>query len=69
MIPCSQIESIKELKDKCSLIEKSHIRLTITQQQVLKKQDSIDNKLTWFFSTFVGSLIIIVLYYVFGING
>lgn len=72
MIPCSQVETIKEIKEnvkKIDIIEKSHIRLTIIQQQILKRQDNVDNKLGWLLALLVSTLVAIVLFLGFGIGG
>lgn len=72
MIPCSQVDTIKEIKEnvkKIDIIEKSHIRLTIIQQQILKRQDNVDNKLSWLLALLVSTLLAIVLFLGFGIGG
>lgn len=72
MLPCTQVETIKEIKQdlkKIEIIEKSHIRLTVIQQQILKKQEIVDSKLSWLLFTIITALITIVLFYVFGIGG
>lgn len=72
MIPCSQIETIKEIKEnvkKIDIIEKSHIRLTIIQQQILRRQDNVDSKLSWLLALLVSTLLAIVLFLGFGIGG
>lgn len=72
MIPCAKEEIIQEVREKAKkidIIEKSHIRLTVIQQQILKKQDRVDNKLTWLLGLVFTSLITIVLFLGFGIGG
>lgn len=72
MIECTQVETIKEIKQdlkKIEIIEKSHIRLTVIQQQILKKQEIVDSKLSWLLFTLITTLLAIVLFYVFGIGG
>lgn len=72
MIPCTQVENIREIKEdikKIDIIEKSHIRLTIIQQQILKKQDKVDNKLSWLLGVFITALVAIVLFLTYGIGG
>lgn len=72
MIECTQVDTIKEIKQdlkKIEIIEKSHIRLTVIQQQILKKQEIVDNKLSWLLFTLITTLLAIVLFYVFGIGG
>lgn len=72
MIECTQIDTIKEIKQdlkKIEIIEKSHIRLTVIQQQILKKQETVDSKLSWLLFTLITTLLAIVLFYVFGIGG
>lgn len=72
MIPCTQQDNIREIREdikKIDIIEKSHIRLTIIQQQILKKQDKVDNKLSWLLGLLVMALITIVLFLTYGIGG
>lgn len=72
MIPCIQQENIREIKEdikKIDIIEKSHIRLTIIQQQILKKQDKVDNKLSWLLGVLLMTLITIILFLTYGIGG
>lgn len=72
MIPCAKEEIIYEIKEKTKridIIEKSHIKLTVIQQEILKKQDKTDNKLTWLLGLVFTSLITIVLFLGFGIGG
>ena len=80
MQPCTQEQAIKDIKEdiktsnkRMSLIEKSQIRLTVIQQNVLKSLSSTDKKINWLLGAILLNLfsivVALILNYGFGIGG